>query len=64
MMPIKILGDTLPHKAFQFLHHDKTDVVIATVDENGYPRTAPFGLIRALDRKTLRVGINPKHRTS
>jgi hypothetical protein len=62
-VPIQVLGDELPLNAFQLLHDHTTNAVLATVDENGYPRTAPFGLICAINRKTLRVGMNAKHRT-
>jgi hypothetical protein len=49
-MPIQVLGDQLPQNAFQLLHDRTTNTVLATVDESGYPRTAPFGLICATDR--------------
>jgi hypothetical protein len=49
-MPIQVLGDQLPQNAFQLLHDRTTNTVLATVDECGYPRTAPFGLICATDR--------------
>jgi len=62
-MPVKVLGDELPQDAYELLRTQAVDVVIATVDEDGFPRTAPYGLIRALDRKTLRVGIGPGKRT-
>ena len=62
-MPVKVLGDELPENAYELLRTKPIDVVIATVDEDGFPRTAPYGLIRALDRKTLRVGIGPGKRT-
>jgi hypothetical protein len=55
--------DELPQNAYELLRTKPIDVVIATVDEDGFPRTAPYGLIRALDRKTLRVGIGPGKRT-
>ncbi|MHA2301096.1 MAG: pyridoxamine 5'-phosphate oxidase family protein [Candidatus Thorarchaeota archaeon] len=62
-MPVEVLGDELPQNAYELLRTKPIDVVIATVDEDGFPRTAPYGLIRALDRKTLRVGIGPGKRT-
>lgn len=62
-MPVEVLGDELPQNAYELLRTKPVDVVIATVDEDGFPRTAPYGLIRALDRKTLRVGIGPSKRT-
>jgi hypothetical protein len=62
-VPVDVLGDELPQNAFELLHTQSTHVVIATVDEDGFPRTAPYGIFRALDRKTLRVGIGPSKRT-
>ena len=62
-MPVQVLGDELPQDAYELLRTQAVDVVIATVDEDGFPRTAPYGLVRALDRKTLRVGIGPSKRT-
>ena len=55
-MPQKILGNELPDDAFELLNKGTTTVV-ATVDEDGYPRTAPIGLVGAPDKKTLRLGI-------
>lgn len=37
--------------------------VIATIDEDGSPRTAPFGSLHALTPKLLRVVINKYHDT-
>ena len=55
-MPQKILGSELPDNALELLNKGTTTIV-ATVDEDGYPRTAPIGLVGAPDRKTLRLGI-------
>ena len=60
-MPEKILGSELPQEAFSLLKEEiypRTTVVIATVDQDGNPRTAPFW-IAAKDRKTLRVYMRP-----
>ena len=62
-MPIKVLGNELPRRAFELLNKEITTVVIATVDEDGYPRTAPFHWIVAKNKKTLRVAVNPHHVT-
>lgn len=35
--------------------------VIATVDEDGAPRTAPFGSIHAISSKLLRIVVNRYH---
>ena len=57
-MPEKILGSELPEDAFELLNKGTT-AVVATVDEDGYPRTAPIGLVAAPNKKTLRVCIRP-----
>jgi len=62
-VPISILGNELPQEAFDLLNKEITTVVIATVDKDGFPHTAPFHWIVAKDKKTLRVGINPRHKT-
>jgi hypothetical protein len=62
-VPGKILGNELSQTAFSLLNSEITTVVIATVDEDGYPRTAPFHWIVARDTQTLRVAVNPRHVT-
>ncbi len=37
--------------------------VVATVDEDGSPRTAPFGSLHALNPRVLRVVIHRRHDT-
>ncbi|KXH69703.1 MAG: hypothetical protein AM326_05010 [Candidatus Thorarchaeota archaeon SMTZ-45] len=60
---MRILGSELSREAFNLLNSEITTVVIATVDEDGYPRTAPFHWIVAKDKKTLKVAVNPRHVT-
>jgi uncharacterized pyridoxamine 5'-phosphate oxidase family protein len=62
-VPMRILGNELSREAFDLLNREITTVVIATVDEDGYPRTAPFHWITAKNQKTLRVAVNPRHVT-
>ena len=57
-MPEKILGSELPEDAFELINKGTT-VVVATVDEDGYPRTAPIALVAAPNKKTLRICIRP-----
>ena len=38
-------------------------VVLATVDTDGAPRTAPFGSLRAINPKLLRLACNQHHDT-
>ncbi len=63
LVPIRNLGNELSQEAFSLLNKEITTVVIATVDEDGCPRTAPFHWIVAKDKKTLRVAVNPRHVT-
>ena len=62
-MPAKVLGDELPQKVYGLLQTPSPNVVIATVDDDGFPRTAPFDLIYAPTSKTLYAGISPNHHT-
>ena len=62
-MPNKILGNEIPEEAVSLLQKGITTAIIATVDKDGYPRTTPFGWITAKDKATLRVAVNPNHRT-
>ena len=57
----------LPPYVFAALH--KSDrainpiVVVATVDADGMPRTAPFGSLRAVNPRLLRLACNQYHDT-
>jgi len=62
-MSERVLRDELPQNAYELLQTPSPNVVIATVDDNGYPRTAPFDLIYAPNTKTLYAGISPRHHT-
>ncbi len=37
--------------------------VVATIDEDGSPRTAPFGSMRAVSSQTLRFLVHQRHNT-
>lgn len=52
-----ILGNELPERAMHYLQVGRL-VVIATVDERGWPDTAPISWITALDRRTLRLAVS------
>jgi hypothetical protein len=52
-----ILGNELPERAMSYLQVGRL-VVIATVDERGWPDTCPISWIVALDPTTLRVAIS------
>jgi uncharacterized pyridoxamine 5'-phosphate oxidase family protein len=49
----------LPQNAYELSQTTSPNAVIATVDDDGFPRTAPFDLIYAPNPKTLYAGISP-----
>jgi hypothetical protein len=53
----KIVGHELPPRVLEALQGG-VEVVLATVDAGGWPDTAPFSWVLALDVKTIRLGIN------
>ena len=48
----------LPEEAVKLLSHVGKTVVIATVDGNGWPNTAPIAWAIAKDKQTIRMAIN------
>ncbi len=57
----------LPEDAFNTLHKPNSRInpiaILATVDEDGSPRTAPFGSLRAVTPNLLRLCCNHHHDT-
>lgn len=57
----------LPDEAYKALHKPNRGInpiaILATVDEDGAPRTAPFGSLRAVTPKLLRLCCNIRHDT-
>ena len=53
----------LSKKVIDLINREATIVVVATVDEDGFPRTAPFGWIYAKNSKTLRFSTSSGHDT-
>ena len=57
----------LPQDVFEALHKPNRAInpvaVVATVEEDGSPRTAPFGSLRAVTPKLLRLACNRYHDT-
>jgi hypothetical protein len=57
----------LPPDVFAVLHKPDRAInpvtVVATVDPDGAPRTAPFGSLRAVTPRLLRLGCNRYHDT-
>ena len=57
----------LPEEVFQVLHKADRAInpigIVATVDPDGTPRTAPFGSLRAVTPKLLRFCSNRHHDT-
>jgi Pyridoxamine 5'-phosphate oxidase len=52
-----ILGNELPEKAMNYLQVGRL-VIMATVDERGWPDTCPISWIVAVDSKTLRLAVS------
>ncbi len=57
----------LPPDVFAVLHKPNRGInpiaIVATVDQDGMPRTAPFGSLRAVTPKLLRFASNDYHDT-
>jgi len=56
-------GEELSQKVIDIINRQATIVVVATVDEDGSPRTAPFGWVYAKDGKTIRFSTSRGHDT-
>ncbi|MBI3979665.1 MAG: pyridoxamine 5'-phosphate oxidase family protein [Chloroflexi bacterium] len=52
-----ILGNELPEQAMEYLRGGHP-VVVATLDADGWPETAPFGWVVARDPRTIRLAVN------
>lgn len=58
----RMLGAELPPQAVDFLRVGRL-VVVATVNDQGWPNTAPFSWAIARDRKTLRIAAHAEAAT-
>jgi len=58
----KYLGKNIPQEYADFINSNLINGIWATVDENGYPRTAPITFIRVKSENTLLLGIGAKTR--
>lgn len=58
-----LIGEELSSALLDLFNKRITTVVIATMDEDGWPRTAPANFVVARDRKTLRISLSKNHRT-
>ncbi|KON29534.1 hypothetical protein AC482_06260 [miscellaneous Crenarchaeota group-15 archaeon DG-45] len=56
-------GSELGQEAIGLINRLATIMVVATVDEDGSPRTAPFGWVYAKDSRTLRFSTSRGHDT-
>ena len=54
-----ILGNELPDRAMKYLQVGRL-VILSTVDERGWPDSAPISWITALDRRILRFAVSPE----
>lgn len=58
-----LIGEELTPALLDLFNKRITTVVLATVDEDGFPRTAPANFVVAHDRKTVRVALSKNHHT-
>ena len=58
-----MIGNELGQEVIDIINRQATIVVVATVDEDGSPRTAPFGWVYAKDGRTLRFSTSRGHDT-
>lgn len=58
-----LIGEELSSALLDLFSKRITTIVIATVDEDGWPRTAPVNFVVAPDRKCLRMALSKNHRT-
>jgi uncharacterized pyridoxamine 5'-phosphate oxidase family protein len=56
-------SNELVQEVVDIINRQATIVVVATVDEDGSPRTAPFGWVYAKDGGTLRLSMSRGHDT-
>ncbi len=54
----ELIGQTLTPNLYDLLARGTTTVVVATVDGDGWPHTAPFNQVIATDAGHLRLAIN------
>lgn len=53
----------LSEQVIDLINRETTIIVAATIDEDGSPRTAPFGWVYAVNSKTLRFSSSRGHDT-
>jgi uncharacterized pyridoxamine 5'-phosphate oxidase family protein len=58
-----MISNELSQEVMDIINRQVTIVVVATVDEDGSPRTAPFGWVYAKDGRTLRFSTSRSHDT-
>lgn len=54
----ELIGQTLTPNLFDLLARGMATVVVATVDDDGWPHTAPYNQVIAMDPSHLRLAIN------
>lgn len=57
------IGQALPQNLFDIMAARMVTVVVATIDGNGWPHTAPYNQIFAPDRERLVLAINRQDET-
>lgn len=58
-----LIGQALAPNLFDILAKRTTTVVVATVDDDGWPHTAPYNQVIAVDPHRLRLAINRQDAT-
>lgn len=58
-----LIGEELTPALLDLFTKKITTVVVATTDEDGWPRTAPVNFIVANDKKTIRLAMSKNHHT-
>lgn len=53
----------MPQQVYDLLNKEITTVVVATLDEDGSPHTAPFSWVVAKDRRTMMLGLGRRNNT-
>jgi hypothetical protein len=60
----RYLGETVPQDYLEYINNNLINGILATMDEDGYPRTAPITFIRCKTEKQLLLGIGGMTRMS
>lgn len=59
----ELIGRSLPPSLHDLLARRMTTVIVATLDEEGHPHTAPYNQVIAVDAGHLRLAVNRQDAT-